>query len=73
MEVSLTTSPGADNILEATVVVADGRILTCNSRNNSDLFWAIRGGSSQFGVVTEFLLRSYPEQVTASSFSHCDA
>lgn len=58
-------------MLEATVVVADGRILACNSKENTDLFWAIRGGSSQFGVVTEFVLKSYPEQVSQADPLYC--
>ncbi|KAK5059702.1 hypothetical protein LTR84_009585 [Exophiala bonariae] len=51
-----------DNVIEATVVVADGRILRASEIENSDLFFAIRGGSSSFGVVTEFVLKIYPDQ-----------
>lgn len=46
---------GIDQILEATVVLANGQIVRCSSANESDLFWAIRGGASQFGIVSKCL------------------
>ncbi len=43
-----------DNLAEVEIVTAEGEILTANRDANADLFWAIRGGSGNFGVVTRF-------------------
>ena len=46
-----------DNLVEAEVVTADGRILTVDEGRHADLFWAIRGGGGNVGVVTRFVYR----------------
>jgi FAD/FMN-containing dehydrogenase len=49
-----------DNLLAADVVLADGSFVVASAEGNSDLFWAIRGGGGNFGVVTSFLFQAHP-------------
>lgn len=48
-----------DNLLEADMVLADGSYVTVNAEQNTDLFWAIRGGGGNFGIVTSFKFQAH--------------
>jgi hypothetical protein len=48
-----------DNLIAADIVLADGRIVTAESGNEEDLFWALRGGGGNFGVVAKMRIRLY--------------
>jgi hypothetical protein len=62
----------ADQVLNFEVVTADGRFVTANAKENSDLFWALRGGGgSTFGIVTSAVIKAYPDmKVTTTTFSY---
>lgn len=49
-----------DNVEGFTLIAADGSLLRANAKENSDLFWALRGGGGNFGIVTEFEVRLHP-------------
>lgn len=48
-----------DNMVEAEVVLADGSLVTASDTENEDLFWALRGAGSSFGIVTSFKFKTF--------------
>ena len=55
-----------DSLLAADVVLADGTFAVASATQNTDLFWAIRGGGGNFGVVTSFLFKAYPVKMVCA-------
>ncbi len=56
-----------DNLLEVELVAADGRVVTASEDENSELFWALHGGSGNFGIATRLVFRLHP--LAASTFA----
>ncbi len=57
-----------DNLVGAQVVLADGSLVTADAEENADLFWALRGGGGNFGVVTSIRVRLHPLQKILTGF-----
>ncbi len=56
-----------DNLLEVDIVAADGRVVTANEDENSELFWALHGGSGNFGIATRLVFKLHT--LAASTFA----
>jgi FAD/FMN-containing dehydrogenase len=57
-----------DNLLSCQMVTADGKVLSASASENADLFWALRGGGGNFGVVTSFEFQAHPVSTVLGGF-----
>ena len=58
-----------DNVVAYEVVTADGKIVTANATSNRELFWALKGGAGNFGIVTKFTYQTYEIPTVSTHFA----
>jgi hypothetical protein len=59
-----------DHVLETTVVLADGSVVTASDTENSDLFWGLKGAGASFGVITQFKIRTHESLDNTTQFKY---
>lgn len=59
-----------DHVIDVEVVLADGRVVRANEKENPDVYFAIKGAASGFGIVTEFVVRTHPAPGNAVRYSY---
>ena len=57
-----------DNLLSVQLITADGRLVAASADENPDLFWGVRGGGGNFGIVTSFEFRLHPVTTVLAGF-----
>lgn len=61
-----------DNVISYDVILGNGTQVTANSTSNPDLFWALKGGANNFGLVTKFTLKVYPIPLVSTTTQQFD-
>ncbi|KAL2063766.1 hypothetical protein VTL71DRAFT_5571 [Oculimacula yallundae] len=67
---SRTYGLALDNLVEATVVLANSTVVTASTTQNSDLFWGIRGAGASFGIITQYKFKTFPAPSNNTVFSY---
>ncbi|CZS98805.1 related to reticuline oxidase precursor; berberine bridge enzyme [Rhynchosporium agropyri] len=65
---SRTHGLALDNLVEATIVLANSTVVSANKTKNADLFWAIRGAGASFGIITEYKFQTWPAPSNSTIF-----
>ncbi|KAH8797297.1 hypothetical protein DL96DRAFT_1788040 [Flagelloscypha sp. PMI_526] len=61
---------GIDNVVEIQLVLPNGAIIRTSENSNPQLFWAVRGGGNNFGVATEFVLKTHPQGSAGNGYAY---
>jgi FAD/FMN-containing dehydrogenase len=60
------------HVLEYEIVLANGTVTTASKNHNANLYWVLQGGGNNFGIVTEFKLRTFPQGMV-SNLCYCSS